>query len=90
MAGDKANNWWLRQHPRVMNEMKFKKGVKRAEQSNYIDVYVNGAVGEEMSLEQFNDAFEVPPKLLTEAERKEWIKKLDNVSLSSDAFFPFR
>ena len=45
LAGDKADNWWLRQHPRVMG-MKFKKGVKRAEISNAIDNYVNGTVGE--------------------------------------------
>lgn len=90
LAGDKANNWWLRQHPRVLNEMKFKKGFKRAEQSNIIDVFVNGAVGEEMSIEEFSAAFDEVPKLFTDAERKEWIKKLDNVALSSDAFFPFR
>lgn len=88
LAGEKANNWWIRQHPRVIN-MKFKKGVKRAEQSNYIDVFANGGVGEEMSVEQFNSAFEEVPKLLTNEERKDWIKKLNNVSLSSDAFFPF-
>ena len=45
LAGDKANNWWLRQHPNVLG-MTFKKGVKRAEMSNVIDVYVNGTVGQ--------------------------------------------
>lgn len=45
LAGDKANNWWLRQHPKVQG-MVFKKGVKRAEMSNVIDVYVNGTVGQ--------------------------------------------
>lgn len=44
LAGDKADNWWLRQHPKVMG-MKFKKGVKRAEISNAIDNYVNGTIG---------------------------------------------
>lgn len=44
LAGDKADNWWLRQHPKVLN-MKFKKGVKRAEISNAIDNFVNGTVG---------------------------------------------
>lgn len=80
----------MRHHPRVLNEMKFKKGFKRAEQSNIIDVFVTGGVGEEMNIEEFNAAFDEVPKLLTDAERKEWIKKLDKVSLSSDAFFPFR
>lgn len=46
--------------------MKFKKGVKRAEQSNYIDVFVNGGVGDEMNVEQFNSAFDEVPALLTE------------------------
>jgi len=44
LAGDKADNWWLRQHPRVL-AMKFKKGVKRAEISNAVDNYVNGSIG---------------------------------------------
>ena len=45
LAGDKANNWWLRQHPTVLS-MTFKQGVKRAEKSNVIDIYVNGTVGQ--------------------------------------------
>lgn len=52
LAGEKADNWWLRQHPRVMS-MKFKKGVKRAEISNAIDNYVNGTVGKDMPVDQF-------------------------------------
>ncbi|CAH3180450.1 unnamed protein product [Porites lobata] len=89
LAGDKANNWWLRQHPRVMG-MVFKKGVKRAEMSNAIDVYVNGTVGQDTDKEAWTEMFENPPELLTEADRKEWIATLKGVSLSSDAFFPFR
>ena len=64
LAGEKANNWWIRQHPRIIN-MKFKKGVKRADISNLIDVYANGGVGEEMSINQFESAFDEVPKLLT-------------------------
>lgn len=52
LAGEKADNWWLRQHPRVAG-MKFKAGVKRAEISNAIDNYVNGTVGKDMPLIQF-------------------------------------
>jgi len=89
MAGDKANNWWLRQHPRVLS-MVFKKGVKRAEMSNAIDVYVNGTVGQDTDKTSWEELFENPPELLTEADRKEWITTLKGVSLSSDAFFPFR
>lgn len=65
LAGDKANNWWLRQHPSVTSAV-FKKGVKRAEMSNYIDVFVNGTVGKEMDLKTWQAAFEHPPALLTE------------------------
>lgn len=52
LAGEKADNWWLRQHPNVAG-MKFKAGVKRAEISNAIDNYVNGTVGKDMPLSQF-------------------------------------
>jgi phosphoribosylaminoimidazolecarboxamide formyltransferase/IMP cyclohydrolase len=89
LAGEKANNWWLRQHPRVAS-MQFKKGVKRAEVSNFIDVYVNGGVGKEMSAETWRAAQENPPPLLTEEDQRKWIQELNGVALSSDAFFPFR
>lgn len=91
LAGDKANVWWLRHHPRVLS-MKFKAGVKRAEISNAIDNFVNGTVGQDMPREQFESMYEREniPKLLTDEERKEWIEKLSGVALGSDAFFPFR
>ncbi|BFZ22787.1 hypothetical protein BsWGS_25826 [Bradybaena similaris] len=89
LAGDKANNWWLRQHPKVMT-MKFKKGVKRPEVSNAIDIFVLGTVGQDMDLSAWEAQLENPPSQFTEAERKEWIAQLKSVSLSSDAFFPFR
>ncbi|KAJ1187673.1 hypothetical protein NDU88_004447 [Pleurodeles waltl] len=89
LAGDKANNWWLRHHPRVLS-MKFKAGVKRAEMSNAIDQYVTGTIGEDADLVQWQAVFEQVPELLTETEKKEWIGTLQAVALSSDAFFPFR
>ncbi|KAJ8036401.1 Bifunctional purine biosynthesis protein PURH [Holothuria leucospilota] len=89
LAGDKGNNWWLRQHPNVL-KMKFKKGVKRAEKANVIDVYVNGTVGQDMPQDIWEGMLEDPPEQLSQEDRQEWIKKLDGVSLSSDAFFPFR
>ena len=89
LAGDKADNWWLRQHPKVTN-MKFKKGVKRAEISNAIDNYVNGSVGKDMDESTWMAMYEEVPEKLSEDDRLEWIKKADNVALSSDAFFPFR
>lgn len=89
LAGDKADNWWLRQHPKVIN-MKFKKGVKRAEISNAIDNYVNGTVGKDMDEATWAAMYEEVPQKLSENDRLEWIKKAENVALSSDAFFPFR
>ncbi|KYO33491.1 bifunctional purine biosynthesis protein PURH isoform A [Alligator mississippiensis] len=89
LAGDKANHWWLRHHPRVLS-MKFKAGVKRAEIANAIDQYVTGTIGEGDDLVKWQAVFEEVPAQLTEADKKEWIGKLNAVSLSSDAFFPFR
>lgn len=89
LAGDKANNWWIRHHPRVL-DMKFKDGVKRAEKSNAIDNFVGGTVGKDMPEAQFAALVENKPAPLSEEERGTWVKKLTGVALSSDAFFPFR
>lgn len=89
LAGDKANNWWMRHHPRVL-DMKFKGGVKRAEKSNAIDNFVGDTVGKDMPEAQFAAMVENRPAPLTVEERAAWIKKLSGVALSSDAFFPFR
>uniref|UniRef100_A0A8C1PJH7 Bifunctional purine biosynthesis protein ATIC n=1 Tax=Cyprinus carpio TaxID=7962 RepID=A0A8C1PJH7_CYPCA len=85
LAGDKADNWWLRHHPRVLN-MKFHSGIKRAEMANAIDQYVSGTIGEEV----WKSLFEEVPETLSEVEKKSWISSLQAVALSSDAFFPFR
>ncbi|XP_068157786.1 bifunctional purine biosynthesis protein ATIC [Drosophila tropicalis] len=89
LAGEKADNWWLRQHPNVAG-MKFKAGVKRAEISNAIDNYVNGTVGKDMPLSQFESMFEKAPEQLKTEQKVEWLKQLTGVALGSDAFFPFR
>lgn len=89
LAGDKANNWWMRHHPRVLG-LKFKAGVKRAEKSNAIDNFVGGTVGKDMPESAFSAVLEEVPTPLSQAERDEWIGQLKGVSLSSDAFFPFR
>lgn len=89
LAGDKADNWWLRFHPRVLS-FKWKKGTKRADKSNAIDLFVSGqvpAAGPERS--DFDAKFETVPQLLTADERKEWLSGLKDVALASDAFFPF-
>ncbi|KAL2087976.1 hypothetical protein ACEWY4_016804 [Coilia grayii] len=89
LAGDKADNWWLRHHPRVLN-MKFRSGVKRAEMANAIDQYVSGTIGEGPDLDVWKAMFEEVPEQLSETERKNWTSTLQAVALSSDAFFPFR
>ena len=88
LAGDKANNWWLRLHPNVLG-MKFKAGIKRAEKANLIDAYVNGNVGKELKEEEWREKFVDAPKLLTDQDIEEWVGKMRGVSLASDAFFPF-
>ncbi|CAH2244153.1 bifunctional purine biosynthesis protein ATIC [Pararge aegeria] len=90
LAGGKAALWWTRYHPRVRS-LRFRQGVTRAVISNAIDNYVNGTVGTDLPLDQWNSLFEgSPPALLTAQERDEWVKKMDKVALASDAFFPFR
>lgn len=93
LAGGKADNWWLRQHPRVLS-LPFKKGTKRPEKSNAIDVFVEGIIdapalagGEERK--QWESLFDQVPSPLTAEERAEHAKKLKEVACASDAFFPF-
>jgi phosphoribosylaminoimidazolecarboxamide formyltransferase / IMP cyclohydrolase len=86
LAGDKADNWWLRFNPRVL-EIKWKKGTKRPDKSNAIDLLVSGQLpktGPER--EGYEAFFEEVPAPFTEAERTEWLGKLSEVALSSDAF----
>lgn len=89
LAGDKADNWWLRQHPRVLG-FKWAKGVKRPEKSNAIDLYVSNQIPKsEPEKSEYESKFAELPVPLTEEERAEWLGKLNEVALSSDAFFPF-
>ncbi|XP_046886316.1 bifunctional purine biosynthesis protein PURH [Hypomesus transpacificus] len=89
LAGDKADNWWMRHHPRVLG-MSFRSGVKRAERANAIDQYVSGTIGEGPDLAVWKAMFEEVPEPLSETERTNWKSSLQAVALSSDAFFPFR
>lgn len=89
LAGDKADNWWFRQHPKVLG-FKWNKGVKRPDKSNAIDLYVTGQIPKaEPEKSEYESKFAVVPEPLTEEEREEWSAKLKDVALSSDAFFPF-
>ncbi|KAI0077754.1 bifunctional purine biosynthesis protein ade10 [Panus rudis PR-1116 ss-1] len=88
LAGTKADLWWLRHHPRVL-ALPFKKGVKRAEKANAIDLYVAGEPLEGGEREQWESLFETVPEPLTKEEKEAHAKQLDGVACSSDAFFPF-
>lgn len=89
LAGDKADNWWMRFHERTLG-LKFKKGTKRPDKSNAIDLLCSGSVPKSgPEREDFENFFEEVPKTFTEEERTEWLSKLTEVAVSSDAFFPF-
>ncbi len=89
LAGNKADIWWLRQHPKVMN-LPFKADIKRADRDNTIDVYISEEEHDDVLREgTWQNFFTEKPEVLTLAEKKEWLKQLKGVSLGSDAFFPF-
>ena len=87
LAGDKADNWWMRFHPKA-RALKWKKGVKRPDKSNAIDLLCSGQVPREEGPEKkvFEGCFEEVPERFGEEERLEWLRHLDEVALSSDAF----
>ncbi|KAJ1890873.1 bifunctional phosphoribosylaminoimidazolecarboxamide formyltransferase/IMP cyclohydrolase [Coemansia sp. IMI 209127] len=88
LAGDKADNWWLRHHPKVLG-MGFAATAKRADRSNAIDLYVTGQTGEGVELDAWKANFETVPEPLTAEERAKHMAKLVDVAIASDAFFPF-
>ena len=89
LAGDKADNWWMRFHTRAL-AIKWKKGTKRADKSNAIDLLCSGIVPEAgIEREGWEKHFDEVPEVFTAHDRKEWLAKLSEVAVSSDAFFPF-
>lgn len=88
LAASKADIWFLRQHPSVLN-LPFKVGVKIPEKDNVIDQYLRDDVTEEET-KGWKDVFTTMPERLGKEEKEQWISKFTGVSLSSDAFFPFR
>ena len=88
LAGSKADNWFLRQHPKVLG-LKFKKGLGRANRDNAIDVYIGNDSEDVLGDDVWADTFEERPEPLTAEEKKAWIAQFTGVSLGSDAFFPF-
>ena len=88
LAGSKADTWWLRQCPKVMN-LPFKPGIRRADRDNTIDVYVSEEHDDILREGVWQQFFTEKPAVLTRDEKREWIAKNNNVALGSDAFFPF-
>lgn len=88
LAGNKADNWWLRQNPKVL-ALPFKQGIRRADRDNTIDVYISDEYEDVLRDGTWENFFETKPEVLTKEEKKEWLSKMNGVSLASDAFFPF-
>ncbi len=88
LAGNKADNWMLRQHPKVL-DLQFVDHIRRADRDNAIDVYLSDEQEDILADGVWQNSFRVRPEPLTAAEKKEWIATLSGVSLGSDAFFPF-
>ena len=88
LAGNKADIWWLRQHPKVMG-LQFVDNIRRPDRDNTIDVYISDEHDDVLAEGRWQELFKVKPEVLTEEEKKEWLKKNNDVALGSDAFFPF-
>ena len=88
LAGTKADTWWLRQHPRVMN-LPFVPGIRRADRDNTIDLFIGEDYMDALAEGEWQKFFTEKPAPLTREEKREWIAKNTGVSLGSDAFFPF-
>ena len=89
LAGDKANNWWLRQHEKTL-ALPFLPGVKNPDRDNAIDRYISAESNETVLKDgNWQTLFAQKPAELTAAEKKAWLERLTDVSLGSDAFFPF-
>ena len=88
LAGNKADIWWLRQHPKVMS-LSFVDNIRRADRDNTIDVYISDDHDDVLREGTWQQFFKEKPEVLTREEKKEWIAKNTGVALGSDAFFPF-
>ena len=88
LAGNKADIWWLRQHPKVMN-LPWVEKIRRADRDNTIDIYISDDYEDVLAEGAWQQFFTERPEPLTREEKKEWIAKNTGVALGSDAFFPF-
>lgn len=88
LAGNKADNWFLRQSPKVMN-LPFKAGIRRPDRDNTIDVYISEDCTDVLADGVWQNFFTEKPQVFTLEEKKGWLSKMEGVTLGSDAFFPF-
>lgn len=88
LAGNKADNWWLRQNPKVL-ALPFKEGIRRADRDNTIDVYISDEYDDVLRDDTWHNFFATKPEPLSKEEKLAWLAKETGVSLGSDAFFPF-
>ena len=88
LAGQKADNWWLRQSPQVMN-LPFVDNIRRADRDNAIDLYIGEDYMDVLSDDAWPNIFKEKPEVFTREAKREWLDKLTGVALGSDAFFPF-
>ena len=88
LAGNKADIWYLRQHPKVLN-LSFKKDLKRVDRDNVIDVYISDEYEDVIGNDNWKNYFTKQPEILEKQEKKDWIAKQEGLTVGSDAFFPF-
>ena len=88
LAGQKADNWWLRQCPKVLN-LPFIEGIRRADRDNAIDVYIGDEYMDVLADGAWQKVFTENPEVFTKEEKRAWLDQMQDVTLGSDAFFPF-
>ena len=88
LAGQKADNWWLRQSPQVLG-LQFVDGIGRADRDNSIDLYIGDEYMDVLAEGTWQNIFKEKPPVFTAEEKRAWLDKMENVALGSDAFFPF-
>ena len=88
LAGQKADNWFLRQAPQVLN-LQFIDGIRRADRDNAIDVYIGDDYMDVLADGRWESVFKVKPPVFTKEEKRAWLDQMQDVALGSDAFFPF-
>ena len=88
LAGDKADIWWLRRHPKVLG-LRFVDGIRRPGRDNAIDLYISDEWRDLLADGVWQETFAEKPEPLTKEEKRDWIAQLEGVTVGSDAFFPF-